>query len=1383
MPAADSALDGFVESRKAEQQVKLDAISARLSREVMANYASFIDGMRQISEIDMDVSRASIHVSNSLRKLSSAKESLVVGTLGITYRRRRCERLADLRARLAWLRALLRVEDDVAAACAAARFADAVRAVVDGAARLRDPAAALYTAAPALRSRFDGALASLQDRMQAALESQLVSFDAGTYAAVLLAFRDLDAAGFSRSARANERDRAGTVAGGDDPLSGFSAGAGAADDDADAARAGPRSLLEEVGSSIASTTASASAGLLAVRGIGGVDSNLAALPARVAAAAAKAVKALSKDALIDLLLKDERARVAAAARGGGGGDDDDAAGALPPEHAYAARRAELRQRSFHDLAGSVPPEDVPGACVRVSSAIAHVMHQHFLLLQWHRAPLDARAGLGEMEWLHRCAATDADPEEEAAAAGGSGSGRGARAPADAALADTLAALRPFLLRGRSVVWQHMQQRFSALLFGSVSVAGVSLPVERLAQCLVVARDMMVVGVEFVAGGDAGAGAAGASFRSATAGGEGDACGTLRGSLRLLCSQYMDAIHGESFENLRALFARETWVRVPLSAANFAGVLEAATAGARAAFSKPAQAAMASATAAILGQDAAGGGGDDDGAPDAAAADASGAPAWCRAYSDGASLFSHWLERGNPFGAFVLEAAPGVAGGVFALRSVTVAPTPRAAAPGEDDDDDADDDDDDAEDAERKANPALAKRRAAARLMRRMHGEGYTLDVGVGRKELVFGLGPIASAADEGGSDGDSDESPVLVDSGASSASDDDDDDDDAGGGAAARRRRAGKGGAADGDAGAFGAGAGPFAAIFGADTTHVATAAALTGFAKAVGRYVLIMEVLPTVATDAFTGLAKLFELYLFTVATVFLRPPAQRQLFDVAAPVPSVGEREVNSTGFDYLDGSAIFVAARVAAAAADARAAGDAAALGSGGGGSGARLLRRVNASGGYSGMSSGGGDANASFDSDGSRRAAKRGGAGAGSDADADTATLHGVTLHLRGLPALAQAQGLGADFYAPGGGGADAAAQLGGNANNSDALFITLRRALQQIGAALHAGGRVAGGASVLADGVFDADTPASRPGAVPEPFCALQAGVEIDGEAAAHGIVERCVAAESLEFLLDVLARVRGRIESHLPPAQGASVLNFFARAVQCTTQLRGLVYHSMVPRILPESGAVTAMVASVKWDAVRDAMDPSKYTADLSPVLARATALLNERVAAGALPAVSRFGVWSAIVSHVVERFVEGAARVKKCTVPGRGLMSLDIGTIYANAARVGPVVPGCLARDKSHADAFIAAFYYDTEADLIAWVAKNRAAYPLRNVKALLLAGLGATLKKKPLRDALVAIESLYCIPLDDDERLKQTVMSNASAAGGAIERFGAAMMGAASQ
>lgn len=190
-------------------------------------------------------------------------------------------------------------------------------------------------------------------------------------------------------------------------------------------------------------------------------------------------------------------------------------------------------------------------------------------------------------------------------------------------------------------------------------------------------------------------------------------------------------------------------------------------------------------------------------------------------------------------------------------------------------------------------------------------------------------------------------------------------------------------------------------------------------------------------------------------------------------------------------------------------------------------------------------------------------------------------------------------------------------------------------------------------------------------------------------------------------------------------------------------------------------------------------MEPSKYTTELMPYFSRASALLTERVTAGALPAVSRFGVWSAIVSHVLERFVEGYSRVRKCTVPGRGLQSLDVGTVYAHAAKVCPIVPGCLLRDKSHADAYVAAFYYDSEADLLSWVTKNRAAYPLRHAKGLLLGGLAATLKKKALADALTAIECCYIIPLTPDEKLRAQVAAGAATAGNALAGLGASFLG----
>ena len=196
LPTDAGALEGFLREEKDRQQQKLNAVQHRLSREVMANYQSFVDGMRQMSEIDMDVSRAGIHVANSLRKLQAARASLVAGTLGITYRRRRRERLAEVRARAEWMRSIARVGEAVTRLCAEHRFAEAVRVVFEARAKLDEPGARTFAlAATVLRAQVEGALDAVCASVDAALEAQCARFSAPVYAAVLLALRELDAHG------------------------------------------------------------------------------------------------------------------------------------------------------------------------------------------------------------------------------------------------------------------------------------------------------------------------------------------------------------------------------------------------------------------------------------------------------------------------------------------------------------------------------------------------------------------------------------------------------------------------------------------------------------------------------------------------------------------------------------------------------------------------------------------------------------------------------------------------------------------------------------------------------------------------------------------------------------------------------------------------------------------------------------------------------------------------------------------------------------------------------------------------------------------------------------------------------------------------------------
>lgn len=164
-------------------------------------------------------------------------------------------------------------------------------------------------------------------------------------------------------------------------------------------------------------------------------------------------------------------------------------------------------------------------------------------------------------------------------------------------------------------------------------------------------------------------------------------------------------------------------------------------------------------------------------------------------------------------------------------------------------------------------------------------------------------------------------------------------------------------------------------------------------------------------------------------------------------------------------------------------------------------------------------------------------------------------------------------------------------------------------------------------------------------------------------------------------------------------------------------------------------------------------MEPNAYVASLSAPLARAAALLNARVASGSLPPASRLCLWSSVVSHLMERFCEGFSRVRKCSVPGRGLMSLDVGHAYARAMGLCPVPTLVLPRDKAYVDTYVSAYYYNSEVDVLEWVAKNKALFPLRMARAIVDNGIGSSLKKKQLKDVITTVQCFYEEPAPPDD------------------------------
>ena len=66
-----------------------------------------------------------------------------------------------------------------------------------------------------------------------------------------------------------------------------------------------------------------------------------------------------------------------------------------------------------------------------------------------------------------------------------------------------------------------------------------------------------------------------------------------------------------------------------------------------------------------------------------------------------------------------------------------------------------------------------------------------------------------------------------------------------------------------------------------------------------------------------------------------------------------------------------------------------------------------------------------------------------------------------------------------------------------------------------------------------------------------------------------------------------------------------------------------------------------------------------------------------------------------------------------------RAVDHAHLGMVDVAADHAVHAAPACLARDRSFVDSYIAAYYYDNEADLLDWIAKNRHQYALHHVRA----------------------------------------------------------------
>lgn len=201
--------------------------------------------------------------------------------------------------------------------------------------------------------------------------------------------------------------------------------------------------------------------------------------------------------------------------------------------AFLAKRVEsLKVQRFQDLCALVPERHLARAVGEMCATMVDVLVMHYLMMQWHRCPLDPRNL--DTPFLRRCGVNAPDAP---------GDRKPPESDEDAELYSVLLmGFRKDMLDTRGPVWTAIQQRLGQLFFAVVGHVGAALQVEYLTAALSVTHKFMDIGNEY----------SNSDSR------------VLAGSLRLLCSQFVDVLCSDSIDYVSKLMKKDLWERMPLT---------------------------------------------------------------------------------------------------------------------------------------------------------------------------------------------------------------------------------------------------------------------------------------------------------------------------------------------------------------------------------------------------------------------------------------------------------------------------------------------------------------------------------------------------------------------------------------------------------------------------------------------------------------------------------------------------------------------------------------------------------------------------------------------------------------------------------------------------
>ncbi|EQC32290.1 hypothetical protein, variant [Saprolegnia diclina VS20] len=258
--------------------------------------------------------------------------------------------------------------------------------------------------------------------------------------------------------------------------------------------------------------------------------------------------------------------------------------------------------------------------------------------------------------------------------------------------------------------------------------------------------------------------------------------------------------------------------------------------------------------------------------------------------------------------------------------------------------------------------------------------------------------------------------------------------------------------------------------------------------------------------------------------------------------------------------------------------------------------------------------------------------------------------------------------------------------------------------------------------------------------VPVRVTQLPSAIATSSDANRFAFVERVVAIEALVFQWHVFSSLHASsLAPFVPAARREMMATMMTTMGDAVKEGRSYVYAVMAPALIA-AASIPSMVEKATWDT----LDLSDQHNEYVVALVRRCGIFWGTLQGSAVPISVRDEIWSYVVRAIMEALVEGYASVKKCSLEGRALMSMDLIALQNGLDLINHVSnQNQTLWGRSYVNNYIKAYYFQ-EAELLAFIAANKKSYRKAHLVSLAINGV-CGLRRGSQKDLLQKIEHIY--------------------------------------